>query len=176
MQNNQSIIFLGDSLTEWFELEKYFPGLAIINEGIAGDTTYGVLQRLEDIIKKPAKKIFLMIGINDIFNDFPEENIKENQQLIIEQIITLAAPAELIVQSLLPVNEHMLGIPDKLNHLIRHINKDLQDHCKSNKVQFLDLYTEFLSGDEMNSKYTTDGGHLSEKGYEAWAGLIAPFL
>ena len=71
MQNNQSIIFLGDSLTEWFELGKYFPGLAIINEGIAGDTTYGVLQRLEAIIKKPAKKIFLMIGINDIFNDFP---------------------------------------------------------------------------------------------------------
>ena len=70
----------------------------------------------------------------------------------------------------------MLGSPDPLNHLIRRINKDLQDHCKSNKVQFLDLYTEFLSGDEMNSKYTTDGGHLSEKGYEAWAGLIAPFL
>ena len=176
MQNNQSIIFLGDSLTEWFELDKYFPGLGIINKGIAGDTTYGVLQRLEGILKKPAKKIFLMIGINDIFNDFPEENITENQQLIIEQIITLAAPAELIVQSLLPVNESMLGSPDPLNQLIRRINTDLSDHCKNNKVQFIDLYTEFLSGDEMNREYTTDGGHLSEKGYKTWASLIAPFL
>ncbi len=176
MQNKQSIIFLGDSLTEWFELNKYFPGLAIINEGIAGDTTFGVLQRLEDIIRKPAKKIFLMIGINDVFNDFPEENIIENQQLIIEQIITLAAPAELIVQSLLPVNERMFGSSDPLNQLIRRINNHLQHHCNSNKVQFLDLYTEFLSGDEMNREYTTDGGHLSKKGYQVWAELIAPFL
>ncbi|NQT76794.1 MAG: hypothetical protein HQ565_03700 [Bacteroidetes bacterium] len=175
MQNKQSIIFLGDSLTEWFELNKYFPGLAIINEGIAGDTTFGVLQRLEDIIKKPAKKIFVMIGINDVFNDFPEENIIENQQLIIEQIITLAAPAELIVQSLLPVNEHMLGSGGYLK-LIRRINNHLQHHCNSNKVQFLDLYTEFLSGDEMNREYTTDGGHLSEKGYKTWAKLIVPFM
>jgi len=64
LNKKHTALFIGDSLTEWFGLEKYFPDVKIINEGIAGDTTYGVLERLEGIIDQPVDKIFLMIGID----------------------------------------------------------------------------------------------------------------
>ena len=176
MTNNKSIIFIGDSLTEWFDLDKYFPDIHIINEGIAGDTTYGVLERIHEIMEKPADKIFLMIGINDVFNGFLKEDIIENQQLIIEEIQTQSIQAELIVQSLLPVNEAMMGSPNYLNTLILHINKALKAHCDARKVSYLNLHPFFLINHELKREYTTDGGHLSETAYQLWAEKLQAFL
>ena len=174
--DNAKALFIGDSLTEWFNLDKYFPGASIINEGIAGDTTYGLLERLEAILDTTADKIFLMIGINDVFNDFQKEDIIENQQLIIEQILTHVNGTELIVQSLLPVNEAMLGSPGYLNNMIIYINKELKAHCNARKLTYLDLYPFFLEGDEMKKEYTIDGGHLSEAGYHLWASKLQAYL
>ncbi len=165
----QQFLFIGDSLTEWFELEKYFPEVTIINEGIAGDTSYGVLERLEGILDISSDKIFLMIGINDVFNGFQKDDIIENQELIIEQILTHINGTELIVQSLLPVNESMMGSPGYLNKVIRYINKELKSHCEARNLTYMNLFPDFLEGNEMRRKYTTDGGHLSEIGYSLWA-------
>jgi lysophospholipase L1-like esterase len=170
------ILFIGDSLTEWFDFSKYFPGIPIWNEGIAGDTTYGLLERIHGIMKQPADKIFLMIGINDIFNGFQKDDIIENQQLIIEEIQTQSNKSELIIQSLLPVNESMMGSPGYLNRLIRYINKQMREDCQGRNITYLDLYPDFLSGDEMRREYTTDGAHLSEAGYQLWAKKIQAFL
>jgi lysophospholipase L1-like esterase len=170
------ILFIGDSLTEWFDLHAYFPDIKIINEGIAGDTTYGLLERLERTIEKPAGKIFLMIGINDVFNEFNKDDIVENLQLIIEEIQTSSEEVPLIVQSLLPVNESMLGSSGYLNKVVRYINKRLKAHCDARSLQYLDLYPDFLSGDEMKREYTTDGGHLSPAGYALWAKKIQALL
>lgn len=176
MIKEKRILFIGDSLTEWFELEKYFPRVKIINEGIAGDTSFGVLERLDSIIDIPADKIFLMIGINDVFNGFQKDDIIENQQLIIEQILTHINGTELIVQSMLPVNETMLGSPGYLNKLISSINGELRSHCEARKLTYIDLYPSFLEGDEMKREYTTDGGHLSPAGYKLWAEKLQSFL
>ena len=170
------ILFIGDSLTEWFEFRKFFPGIPILNEGIAGDTTYGLLERIDSIMSWPADKIFLMIGVNDIFNGFLKDDIIENQQLIIEEILTQSNQSELIVQSLIPVNETMIGSPGYLNRLIRHINKQLREDCAARGITYLDLYPDFLIGDELGREYTTDGAHLSEAGYQLWAEKIQAFL
>lgn len=176
MPINNQILFIGDSLTEWFDLPKYFPDANIINEGIAGDTSYGVLERLDGILTIPCEKTFLMIGINDVFNGFRKDDIIENLQLIIEQIQTHMYNTPLIVQSLLPVNESMLGSPGYLNKLIRHINKNIKIHCDALDLAFLNLYPDFLSENEMKAEYTTDGGHLSEAGYSLWAEKLQAFL
>lgn len=170
------VLFIGDSLTEWFDFHAYFPEINIVNEGIAGDTTYGLLERLDSTIEIPAGKTFLMIGINDIFNGFDKDDIVENLLLIIEQIQTHSGPSPLIVQSLLPVNESMLGSPGYLNKIIKYINKRLKAHCDARSVQYLDLYPDFLEEKEMKREYTTDGGHLSPAGYALWAKKIQALL
>jgi len=176
LNNKLTALFIGDSLTEWFELEKYFPEVTIINEGIAGDTSYGVLERLERLQDIKVDKIFLMIGINDVFNGFQKDDIIENQELIIEQILTHINGTQLIVQSLLPVNESMLGSPGYLNKVIRYINKELKAHCEARNLTYMDLHPAFLAGNEMKKEYTTDGGHLSEIGYALWAEKLKVFL
>ena len=176
MSKPQDILFIGDSLTEWFEFSTYFPGILIWNEGIAGDTTYGLLERIDSIMNQPADRIFLMIGINDILNGFQKEDIIENQQLIIEEIQTQSNHSELIVQSLLPVNESMMGSPGYLNRLIRFINRQLRKDCEGRKITYLDLYTDFLCGDDLSREFTTDGAHLSAAGYQLWAQKIQAFL
>lgn len=57
-----SIIFLGDSITA----NAPFYSKNLINRGINSDLTYGVLMRLDEIIKRNPKKVFIMVGINDI--------------------------------------------------------------------------------------------------------------
>ena len=176
MDRKQKILFIGDSLTEWFKLEKYFPDVDIINEGIAGDTTYGVLERLDGVIDVSVDMIFLMIGINDVFNGFQKDDIIENQELIIEQVLTHVNGTKVIVQSLLPVNESMLGSPSYLNKLIKYINKELKSHCDARKLTYLNLFPEFLEGKEMKKEYTTDGGHLSPAGYDLWASVLEKYI
>lgn len=170
------LLFIGDSLTEWFNFGKHLPGVKVINEGIAGDTSYGLLERLEGIMDTPVEKIFLMIGINDVFNGFPKEDIVENLELIIEQLQTHINGTELVVQSLLPVNESLLGNASGLNKKISYINQELKEHCSLRKLTFLDIFPFFLSGGEMDPAYTTDGGHLSEAGYRLWAKKIRAIL
>jgi len=61
------IVFLGNSITEGFDLEKYFPDTVPINRGISGDHTDGLIERLEySIITLEPSKLFILIGINDI--------------------------------------------------------------------------------------------------------------
>jgi lysophospholipase L1-like esterase len=64
-----SIVFLGDSITDFFRVNEFFPGVYVINRGISGDTTDGVLNRLaESVYELSPSKIFLMIGTNDLGN------------------------------------------------------------------------------------------------------------
>lgn len=176
MHNHGSILFIGDSLTEWFDLRHHFPDLHLVNEGIAGDTTYGLLERIDAIMSIPAAKIFLMIGINDILNGFQADDIIENLQLIMEDINTQSNRSKLIMQSILPVNESMVGGKSQFNATIRHVNTAISEYCLDCRVHYLDLHSCFLDGNELNRMLTTDGAHLSEEGYLLWAKKLRALL
>lgn len=176
MHNTNSILFIGDSLTEWFDLDKYFPGIHIVNEGIAGDTSYGLLERIDEIMSIPAARIFMMIGVNDILNGYLKDDIIENHQLLLEDIHTQSNRSQIIAQSLLPVNLSMSGLASYLNDIIREINEALRAYCEDCRVQYLNLYPSFLLNNELNSRYTTDGVHLSRAGYALWAEKLKPLL
>jgi len=60
------IVMLGDSLTEWGNWHELVPEHRVINRGIAGDTSSGVLDRLQEVIERRPKVVFVMIGTNDI--------------------------------------------------------------------------------------------------------------
>ena len=76
------VVFVGDSITDFCDLDKFYPGLNAVNRGIAGDVTYGVLRRMEESVYALAPElVVLLIGINDIARaHLPEttlENIRE---------------------------------------------------------------------------------------------------
>ena len=79
------IVFLGNSLTEFFNL-SVFGDTSIINRGIRGDFTEGLLKRIDEVISLQPSKLFIEIGINDIFEKVPLEEINDNYEKLIERI------------------------------------------------------------------------------------------
>src|SRR5215469_9607925 len=59
------IIFLGDSITEMGDWRKALNDSTVINRGVGGDITSGVVGRLKDITDRHPSKVFILLGIND---------------------------------------------------------------------------------------------------------------
>ncbi|MSU49740.1 MAG: G-D-S-L family lipolytic protein, partial [Opitutus sp.] len=84
-QDQGALVFLGDSITQgWTELGSMYPGTKTANRGISGDTTRGVLIRLqEDVIALNPSGVVLLIGTNDLEEQAEPETIAVNLKLIL---------------------------------------------------------------------------------------------
>lgn len=170
------VVFLGDSLTEWFDLESYFPGQLPVNRGISGDTTGGILYRIEEIVNARPAKVFFLAGVNDIFQGAGEFDICHNIETIILKFKSETPETLFYVQSLLPVNQSVLLAGDNINTVIYSINIRLKQICRETSAVFIDLHSEFLNKTgEMDARYTYDGVHLGQDGYRLWAELLKQY-
>lgn len=169
------IIFLGNSITQGGNWKKLLGDSTVINRGIGGDITFGVLDRLEDVIKRKPSKVFLLIGINDISKNIPDEVIMENILSMASRIKRRSPNTELYVQSILPVNSSFEKFPkgyDKQDH-VTTVNKELAKYAGKLKFTFVDIYSAFLDKDNrMDKKYSTDGLHLNAAGYAHWISIL----
>ncbi len=166
------LLFLGDSLTEYANWRELFPGHETRNMGIAGDTTDGVLQRLDGIAALSPDKIFLMIGINDLFMGRTPKRILDNYKEILAVLKRELPRAEVYVQSLLPV-ESMEGVSEGL----LDVNAGLKALAGEYGCTYIDLFTPFSDLTVgINPDYTYDGVHLTPEGYAAWKRAIRDFI
>ncbi len=83
--SRKDIIFLGNSLTFWADWSELLGSSRYKNRGIPGDITFGVLERLDDVIKGRPNKVFILIGINDLARNIPDSIILSNYQKIINK-------------------------------------------------------------------------------------------
>jgi len=186
----KKIVFLGNSLIEGGgDWNKRFGVDNIVNRGISGDITEGVLSRLDEIIYYKPTAIFLLIGINDIFDNHPNRknkissHVAENIIQIAENIYAKSKNTKIFIQTILPVdiqkhmdynNRSLTGYNSKIVNQIKSINRLIKEQ---NNFKVVDLYTAF--SDErsmMNEAYTTDGVHLNNKGYETWVKCLNQFI
>jgi lysophospholipase L1-like esterase len=169
------IIMLGNSITNCANWDELFPNKHIKNRGISGDITLGVLDRMDEIVKRKPKKIFILIGINDISLGINKSVILTNYQGIISKIKTDSPKTKIYIQSILPTNDEF----DKFkNHqgkmdIIKAVNVELEKMANENKVNFLNIFPEFLDENgKLSKKYTNDGLHLLGEGYMHWASIL----
>lgn len=165
------ILFLGNSITEMGNWGKLSGDTTVINRGIGGDITFGVLKRLDDVIKRKPSKIFLIIGINDIGKDIPDVVIAENIRRIIETLKTGSPETKIFLETILPVNSTVPNFPqhyDKNEHVIA-VNKLLPDVASRTNVQLIDTYSLFADPDgRMKKELTIEGLHVNQAGYLLW--------
>src|SRR6201995_2394603 len=122
------VIFLGNSITEMGNWKKVTGDTTVINRGIGGDITFGVLKRLKDITDRQPSKLFILLGINDIGKDIPDAVIADNYLKIVKEIHTKCPQTKIFVQSILPLNSTMANFPqhyDKEEHVLS-VNKLLK--------------------------------------------------
>lgn len=175
-EKKNAIVFLGNSITEVGQWSELFTDPNIINRGISGDVTYGVLNRLPFILSQKPKKIFLAIGVNDIKRGASINEISRNHERIIKLIRENSANTKLYVQSILPVNEVMLAdIYAKItNDRVAKANEKLKELTQKYNCTYIDLHQSKLKGDDgqLKKELSTDGLHLQPSAYILWANYL----
>lgn len=175
--NKQGIVFVGDSITQDFNVYEYFLGKNVYNRGIGGDTSKGLLERLdESIFKLAPKKVFIQIGTNDFqLLDTNCDEVFMRIQEVVNKILEFDEKIKVYLISVYPVNYKMdqatVGKRDNLT--INNLNNLLKT-IKS--VQFIDIYGKLLDGDVLNSEYSLEGLHLNQKGYEVVREALLPYI
>lgn len=161
------IILIGDSITSQFDTQKHLPEFNIINAGIYGDNTTGILARLwQDIISESPDKVFLLIGINDIALERTNEEIIENISAISKKINNELKLTKLYLTSILPTR----NLENRSNVRIKELNIKIKNIAEENGNNYYDLFSIMLDeSGELKENYTKDGLHLTEDAYIVWA-------
>jgi lysophospholipase L1-like esterase len=170
------IIMVGNSITEGGNWKVLLKDTTVVNRGISGDVTFGVLNRLKEITDRQPSKLFLLIGVNDLSRNTPDEVIIENIFMIVGKIHSQSPITAIYVQSILPTNESFKNLfkpfLGKTEH-ITTINGQLKKYAEKLKYTYVDLHSQFLDVDgRMESKYTGDGLHLNATGYDHWIEIL----
>ncbi|MDI6453112.1 GDSL-type esterase/lipase family protein [Peloplasma aerotolerans] len=161
------IVFVGDSITQDYNVYEYFHGLNVYNRGIGGDTTKGLLSRLHlSIFDLEPKIVVILIGTNDFaLLKTTVEEVYMNIELIVKKIKIKLPKTKIILQSVYPVNETLspMTVLPRKNEIIRKLNDLLSQIKDVEYVQLFDLLID--EHGQLNKKYTVEGLHINEQGY-----------
>ncbi|XHR27328.1 MAG: GDSL-type esterase/lipase family protein [Chthoniobacteraceae bacterium] len=175
----QNVVLVGDSITEGYNVAKFFPGRRVLNRGIGGDVIgnakaegdpRGLLQRLDNsIFDCSPSEIFLLIGINDLQTHHTVAQMEEGYTDLLKKIRARLPMARVHVQSLLPTS----GTKRPFNPQILEFNEWLKNTAPQYACDYIDLHALFSDGNgELRADCTADGLHLNDVGYKIWTDKI----
>ncbi|WP_312741223.1 GDSL-type esterase/lipase family protein [Sphingobacterium multivorum] len=172
-----AIVFLGNSITEraeWQELlaDSKYP---VLNRGIGGDNSFGILARIDEVLRGRPRAIFLMDGINDQFRKLPQDVSVNNYKRIIKRIKKISPKTLIYLQSALPINEELTKEPytKGRNVLVPILNEKLRQLVAVENIPFVDLCPLFQDNEgRLNAIYSADGVHLIPSAYIKWVQLL----
>lgn len=165
MNVKADIVFFGDSLTYYGDFASAFPDKVVCNLGLRGDTIQGMIDRVEQVKMLEPKHVFLMAGINDVTTNSIKEFEKRYNQLV-KTILENNLDIELIIQSILPVNDNGFSINCN-NEQIKKCNLVISKLADDYRLQYIDLFSRYLNS-VMHQSVTKDGIHLLPAAYSEW--------
>ena len=175
--NQGAIVFLGDSITQgWGDnIGSMFPGVKTANRGIGGDTTRGVLLRLQqDVIALNPRGVVLLIGTNDLEDGAEPETIAGNLTLILAALKQHNAAMPVLLCNVFPSSDSMKRPADQIKKLNRLYFAAVKD---APQVTILDTYALFANaqGDAPPDQFP-DLLHPNVIGYARWEAALRPML
>jgi lysophospholipase L1-like esterase len=174
------VIFFGDSITDFWRLNEYFPDSGYINRGISGQTSGQLLQRLKaDVIDLHPQAVVLLIGTNDLARGTTVAAIDSNDQMLAD--VAAANKIKVIVASLLPVSDHHKDedpayerTPQRPPASILAVNERLKTFSAQRGYGYLDYFSATVdSAGQFKEDLSDDGLHPNGKGYRVMAPLVA---
>ena len=192
----QLTVLAGDSLSLWFPAELLPSEKTWLNQGISGETSFGLLRRLKLFDQTQPDTVFVMIGINDLIRGGSTETLLANYREIVLHLKAAHPQTHIVVQSILPHAANRVRRSPTLtagkvtgnpalkearsvswarrlslvsNADIRQLNHALAAMAKEEGVDYLDLHPYFTDADgDLSAALSTDGLHLSAEGYQVW--------
>src|ERR1700680_871619 len=173
------VVFFGDSITDLWHLDEYFPGKPYINRGIGGQTTPQMLLRFrQDVIDLHPKVVVILAGTNDIAgNTGPMrlEDIEANYSSLVD--LARANNIRVVFSSVLPVHNYTpqsqnlfaQRSPEKILALNRWLKTYVAAHPDS---IYLDYFTAMVNDKGLLKRdLAEDGLHPNAAGYKIMAPL-----
>lgn len=177
------IIFIGDSIVEYYPLQELFgTEKTIVNRGIRGYQTKLLLENLDAHLYGDAvDQIVLLIGTNDIGKDIPINEALDNLERVIQSIARDYPLSQIKLLSILPVNEgekYKQTVYIRTNEKIREWNQAYEALVSAYmQVDFVPIYDSLTDSEgQLKKDYTTDGLHLSVAGYQALSEALKEYL
>ena len=184
-EGKAELLLMGDSITDFWRnergpfagkqvLDKHFGHWNIANFGIAGDTTQGVLYRLQNGEGEgfSPRAVMLMIGTNNTGRNTAEE-IAEGIGAVVLLLRKCFPESRILLLGVFPRGT----ANDPVRQTIREINNTISKLDDGEKVHYLDIGAKFLNPDgNIPADVMSDALHPTSKGYEIWAEAVATTL
>ena len=173
-QENQTasdieVAFVGDSITDMYDVKSYYSELNVLNRGIGGDTTYGVENRLEvSLYAVKPKVVVMMIGVNN------RTTCCRNYERLLVKIKNNLPDSKIVILSLIPAG----GSIKSWNTQLQRNNVIIKDIATRHDCIYVDMYSVFYDSAiaEINPTYTDDGLHPNADGYAVMTNVLKPRL
>lgn len=172
-----AVVFLGDSITQGWgdDLGNTFPGLKVANRGISGDTTRGMLLRLDkDVLALNPKGLVMLMGTNDLEEGADAAKVATNIELILTAVQKHNPKMPVTLCRVFPASASKKRPADQ----IKAINGAIAEVAKKfPQVTMLDTWTLFANeqGDAKEPEFP-DLLHPNQVGYAKWGAALRPVL
>ena len=163
------VAFLGDSLTDGYDLAKYYPQYKTANRGIGGETSFGLEGRMQlSLYDLKPKVAVLLIGGNNL------DTMLDNYERLLQGIKQTLPQTQVVVLSLTAMG----GDWAHKNAQATLNNVSIKGLAEKYECEYVDLFTPLfdITTGQVREGYTTDGAHFTPQGYEIVTAQITPVL
>ncbi len=164
-------VMVGDSLALWLPVDELPADQLWLNQSISGETTTHMLGRLHYFADTQPQTIHLMAGINDLKAGVPEAQVVDNLYRMMTRLQQQHPQSRLVVYSILPTR-----LQEVSSDRIQRVNQRLAALAVHQGATYVDLYTTFSDRQGLlRLDLTTDGLHLSSRGYTLWQAALVSY-
>jgi acyl-CoA thioesterase-1 len=163
---NSRVVFMGDSITDFWHLNEYFTGRDFVNRGISGQVTSQMLGRMKaDVLDLHPKAVMILGGTNDIARGTPLAVIENN--LAMMTMLARSNNIKVLIASVLPVSAERSERPI---NAIQQLNVWIQNFCAQQSCTYVDYFSRMREGSgHLQTELADDGLHPNSRGYRIMA-------
>lgn len=174
--DQRRIVFLGDSITDGWRLNEYFPGREFVNRGIGGQITGQMLGRMKaDVIDLQPAGMIVLAGTNDLARGVPVAVVENNLSMIAD--LADAHKIRPIFTSILPISDYHKDVNPRNEQSkvrppasIQAINTWLEAFCKQRRYLYVDYFSQMVDANGfLKTDLADDGLHPNPAGYRVMA-------
>ena len=163
---SENILFLGDSITEMYDIDKYFPDYYHVQSGQGGNKTADILDHMDErVYRYNPSKVFLLLGINNFtWNNDSSDCVVSDIEEICDKIHDRNPYTEIYIESIYPYAAENY---DEITEKVVAANKELKKYANDKGFTYIDMYSVLKDENGyFNWAYTDDGLHPNENGYK----------